>query len=87
MYVHIGKELIIPENEIITILDLEKMLENKNLEDILKELNLENNIINIFYLILSDEIAYKLFFNNFFLLLGLCCVFCLFGFGFVFFFF
>lgn len=47
MYVHIGKELIIPENEIITILDLEKMLENKNLEDILKELNLENNIINI----------------------------------------
>lgn len=47
MYVHIGKEFIIPENEIITILDLEKMLENKNLEDILKELNLENNIINI----------------------------------------
>ena len=47
MYVHIGKELIIPENEIITILDLEKMLENKNLEDILKQLNLENNIINI----------------------------------------
>ena len=47
MYVHIGKEIIIPENEIITILDLEKMLENKNLEDILKELNLEKNIINI----------------------------------------
>ena len=47
MYVHIGKEIIIPENEIITILDLEKMLENKKLEDILKELNLENNIINI----------------------------------------
>ena len=47
MYVHIGKELIIPENEIITILDLEKMLENKNLDDILKELNLEDNIINI----------------------------------------
>lgn len=47
MYVHIGKELIIPENEIITILDLEKMLENKKIEDIFKELNLENNIINI----------------------------------------
>ena len=47
MYVHIGKELIIPENEIITILDLEKMLENKNLDDILKELNLKDNIINI----------------------------------------
>ena len=47
MYVHIGKETIIPKNEIITILDLEKMLENKKLEDIFKELNLENNIINI----------------------------------------
>ena len=47
MYNHIGKELIIPENEIITILDLEKMSENKKIEDIFKELNLENNIINI----------------------------------------
>lgn len=47
MYVHIGKELIILESEIITILNLEKMLENKKLEDICKELNLENNIINI----------------------------------------
>ena len=47
MYVHIGKEFVIPENEIITILNLEKMLENKKLEDICKELNLENNIINI----------------------------------------
>ena len=47
MYVHIGKELIIPESEIITILNLEKMLENKKLEDICKELNLENNIVNI----------------------------------------
>ena len=47
MYIHIGKETIIPENEIIAILDLEKMLENKNLEEIIKEINLENNIINI----------------------------------------
>ena len=47
MYVHIGKEIIIPESEIITILNLEKMLENKKLEDICKELNLENNIVNI----------------------------------------
>lgn len=47
MYVHIGKELIVPSNEIITILDLEKMLENKKLEVILKELKLENDIINI----------------------------------------
>ena len=47
MYVHIGKEIIIPSDEIITILDLEKMLEKENLEDILKKLKLENNIINI----------------------------------------
>ena len=47
MYVHIGKELIIPQSEIITILDLEKILENKKIEEILKELNLEKNIINI----------------------------------------
>ena len=35
MYVHIGKELIIPENEIITILDLEKEKVDKILADIL----------------------------------------------------
>lgn len=47
MYVHIGKDFLIPSNEIITILDLEKMLKNKKLENIIKELKLENNIINI----------------------------------------
>lgn len=47
MYVHIGKELIIPSKEIITILDLEKMLKNRTLEEILKELKIENEIINI----------------------------------------
>lgn len=47
MYVHIGKEFIIPENEIITILNLEKMLEYKKLDDIFNELNLENNVIDI----------------------------------------
>ena len=47
MYVHIGKELIIPQSEIITILDLEKILENKKIKDILKELKLEKDIINI----------------------------------------
>lgn len=47
MYVHIGKEYIVPSNEIIAILDLEKMLKNKSLEEILKELKLEQNIMNI----------------------------------------
>lgn len=46
MYVHIGKDNMIEEKYIIAILDLEKMLENKNLEDILKELKIENKIIN-----------------------------------------
>ena len=46
MYVHIGKDNMIEEKHIIAILDLEKMLENKNLEDILKELKIENKIIN-----------------------------------------
>ena len=46
MYIHIGKDNIVEEKHIIAILDLEKMLENKNLKDILRELNIENNIIN-----------------------------------------
>lgn len=47
MYVHLGKEFIIPTKEIITILNLEKMLKNKTLEEIIKELKIEKNIINI----------------------------------------
>ena len=47
MYVHIGKDTIIFLKDIITILDLEKMLLNKTLEQILKELNIEENIIDI----------------------------------------
>ena len=37
MYVHIGKDYIIEEKNIISILDLENLLENKKIEDILKE--------------------------------------------------
>lgn len=47
MYVHIGKEYIVSSNEIIAILDIEKMLKDKSLQEILKELKLEQNIINI----------------------------------------
>ena len=46
MYVHIGKDTIIEEKNIIAILDLEKMLENKTLETILKQLKIENKIVN-----------------------------------------
>ncbi len=47
MYVHIGKDTIIPSKEIITIIDLEKMLINKSMEKIEKELNIENKITDI----------------------------------------
>lgn len=47
MYVHIGKEYIVSSNEIIAILNLETMLKEKSLEEILKELKLEQNIMNI----------------------------------------
>ena len=47
MYVHIGKDTIIPSKEIITIIDLEKMLINKSMEEIEKELNIENKITDI----------------------------------------
>ena len=47
MYIHIGKETIIKSNKIIIIIDLEKMCKKKKIEEILRELNLENNIIDI----------------------------------------
>lgn len=47
MYVHIGKDTIIPSKEIIIIINLEKMLINKNMEEIEKELNIENKITDI----------------------------------------
>lgn len=47
MYVHIGKEKVISFNNIITILNLEEILENKKFNDIIKELDIENNIIDI----------------------------------------
>lgn len=70
MYVHLGKEFIIPTKEIIAILDLEKMLENKTLEEILKELKLEKNIINIAegnhksLILLKNEIKLETYISN-----------------------
>lgn len=47
MYVHIGNDNIIKKNEIVAILNLELLMEEKKIEDIIKELNLEGKIINI----------------------------------------
>lgn len=47
MYFHIGKETIIPLNEVIIILNLEKILEKNNFNDIIKELKIENDTIDI----------------------------------------
>ena len=55
MYVHIGNDNIIKKDEIVAILNLELLLEEKSLEDIIKEVNLEGKIINI-----SDNIKKSL---------------------------
>jgi len=55
MYVHIGNDNIIKKDEIVAILNLELLLEEKKLEDIIKEVNLEGKIINI-----SDSIKKSL---------------------------
>ena len=47
MYFHIGKDKIISLKEVIMILNLEKILEKNKFNDILKELKIENNIIDI----------------------------------------
>lgn len=44
MYVHIGKDTIIPSKNIIAIVNLEKLLNNKSMEEIKKEINLEKII-------------------------------------------
>ena len=47
MYFHIGKDTIIYLKEVIMILNLEKILEKNKFNDIMKELKMENNIIDI----------------------------------------
>ena len=47
MYFHIGKDKIISLKEVIMILNLEKILEKNKFNDIIKELKMENNIIDI----------------------------------------
>ena len=45
MYTHIGKDYIIKSDNIIAILNLEKT--DKNNKEILKNMNIKNNIVDI----------------------------------------
>ncbi len=45
MYTHIGKDYIIKSDNIIAILNLEKI--DKNNKEILKNMNIKNNIVDI----------------------------------------
>ena len=50
MYVHIGKDVVINSNNIISILDIESLEKNKKLENVLQNLKISDNIIDV-----SDE--------------------------------
>ena len=47
MYVHIGKDQIINSDNIITILDIKSLEKKKSLENICKELKINDNIIDV----------------------------------------
>lgn len=50
MYVHIGKDIVINSNNIISILDIESLEKKKKLEEVLQNLKISGNIIDV-----SDE--------------------------------
>ncbi len=47
MYVHIGKDVVINSNNIISILDIESLEKNKKLENVLQNLKISDNIIDV----------------------------------------
>ena len=47
MYVHIGKDVVINSNNIISILDIESLEKKKKLENVLQNLKISDNIIDI----------------------------------------
>lgn len=47
MYVHIGKDVVINSDNIISILDIESLEKNKKLENILQNLRISDNIIDV----------------------------------------
>ena len=47
MYAHIGKDIVIYSNNIISILDIESLEKNKKLENVLQNLKISDNIIDV----------------------------------------
>lgn len=47
MYVHIGKDVVINSDNIISILDIESLEKKKKLENVLQNLKISDNIIDI----------------------------------------
>ena len=47
MYVHIGKDIVINSEKIISILDIESLEKKKNLEEVLQNLKISDNIIDV----------------------------------------
>lgn len=47
MYVHIGKDIVINDKNIIAILDIQSLGKKKNLKNICQELKISDNIIDV----------------------------------------
>ena len=47
MYLHIGKDKLIDDNNIIAILNIETLKEKENIENISKNMNFSDNIIDV----------------------------------------
>ena len=47
MYVHIGKDVVINSDNIITILDIEALEKKKKIEEVLQNLKISGNIIDL----------------------------------------
>ena len=47
MYVHIGKDVVINSDNIITILDIEALEKKKKIEEVLQNLKISDNIIDV----------------------------------------
>lgn len=47
MYLHIGKDKLIDDNNIIAILNIETLKEKENIENICKKMNFSDNIIDV----------------------------------------
>ena len=47
MYVHIGKDLVLNSNHIISVLDIDVLEKKKNLQEVLQNLKISDKIIDV----------------------------------------